>query len=89
MFILDVDECASGAHNCSQVCTDTMGSFKCDCLLGYETYKDGYSCFGMKESNNDHCVKLQMPVLVTVNWTIMKCTMHGNVFSMDYMSDDI
>lgn len=33
----NVDECANGAHNCDvrATCSDTAGSFVCDCNLGY------------------------------------------------------
>lgn len=30
----DIDECNVGTHNCSQVCTNTGGSFDCSCQIG-------------------------------------------------------
>ena len=33
----DIDECLRQLHNCSEnaLCTDTIGSFECDCFNGY------------------------------------------------------
>ena len=42
-----MDECAAGADDCSQVCLDTIGSFECDCLDGYQLSKDGHTCHGL------------------------------------------
>ena len=42
----DIDECASGAHVCSDValCLNTPGSYNCSCLDGYDG--DGFNCTG-------------------------------------------
>ncbi|CAH0730104.1 unnamed protein product, partial [Brenthis ino] len=32
----DVDECASGAHHCSHVCTNLNGSYSCSCRDGFK-----------------------------------------------------
>ena len=32
----DVDECASGDHDCDQVCNNAQGGFICSCEKGYE-----------------------------------------------------
>ena len=40
---IDVDECA-GTHGCQDTCTNTLGSFMCDCLEGYMLDSDGNSC---------------------------------------------
>ena len=41
----DLDECLR-AHNsvCSQVCNNTLGSFACSCLTGYQLRPDGRTC---------------------------------------------
>ncbi|XP_078412521.1 thrombomodulin-like [Cetorhinus maximus] len=38
----DFNECASGY--CDEECTNTFGSFKCDCKEGFELQEDGVSC---------------------------------------------
>ena len=37
MYILDIDECNLTIHNCdiNAVCTDSVGSFECECNHGY------------------------------------------------------
>ena len=44
---LDIDECATGTHNCSSdaVCNNTKGAFNCECKQGHEG--DGHNCTGM------------------------------------------
>ena len=41
--ILDIDECTSGVP-CQQICTNTRGSFQCNCSSGYTV--DGNMCNG-------------------------------------------
>ena len=42
----DIDECGSGAHDCSSVavCLNTPGSYNCSCHDGYDG--DGLNCTG-------------------------------------------
>ena len=42
---LDIDECSDGTHDCSQTCTNTVGSFTCGCNNGY--LQNGTTCNGM------------------------------------------
>ena len=46
VLILDIDECASDKHNCSEdaVCNNTKGSFNCACKPGFTG--NGYKCAG-------------------------------------------
>ena len=46
-FCVDIDECVTGRHNCSENanCTNTNGSFTCQCKEGYTG--DGVECEGM------------------------------------------
>ena len=38
----DIDECASPQHNdCSQICENLRGSFRCSCFPGYKIKKKG------------------------------------------------
>ena len=43
---LDLDECRGNNNHCHQnaVCTNTLGSYKCQCATGYSG--DGFSCSG-------------------------------------------
>lgn len=43
-FFKEIDECALGTHGCQQICINTMGSYKCDCRLGFELHSDGKRC---------------------------------------------
>ena len=42
----DVRECLTGAHNCSQLCVELAGRYKCRCIDGYELADDQVTCNG-------------------------------------------
>ena len=46
LSISDINECGQGTDNChaNAQCTDTVGSFQCDCLPGFEG--NGVTCNG-------------------------------------------
>ena len=44
---LDIDECGLGTHQCAQNCSDTVGSYTCNCRTGYTLNADGQHCDGM------------------------------------------
>ena len=46
-ILSDTDECSDGTHNCSQICTNTNGSFTCGCINGYLLDLDEVTCKGM------------------------------------------
>ena len=50
----DIDECAEGLDDCdvSADCFNTLGSFLCSCMEGYEG--DGRICRGLHPSFNFH-----------------------------------
>ena len=43
----DIDECYLEADGCTQLCTNTPGSFRCGCNMGYQLISDNKSCAGM------------------------------------------
>ena len=45
-FIIDIDECRSNTDGCSQVCTNTVGSYVCSCNSGYRLSEDRHTCNG-------------------------------------------
>ena len=46
-FFSDVDECTSGTHDCdtNAACTNTLGSFSCQCHTSSHYYGDGKTCY--------------------------------------------
>ncbi|KFP02845.1 Cartilage matrix protein, partial [Calypte anna] len=42
------DLCATGDHDCEQLCISIPGSYKCACKEGFVLNNDGKSCSGMK-----------------------------------------
>ena len=47
---VDIDECQTREHNCSQNCSNTLGSFECKCKAGYTLQGDGTTCAGSMHS---------------------------------------
>ena len=48
LFILsDIDECQSNSTNsCQFACVNTLGSYRCECPVGYRLGADGKNCQG-------------------------------------------
>ena len=44
-FLLDTNECSSNNGGCNQTCINEIGSFHCECDIGY-TLDDGLGCTG-------------------------------------------
>ena len=40
----EIDECALGISGCSQICTNTIGSFSCACYYGYQLDANNKTC---------------------------------------------
>ena len=45
-YCTDINECDMENGDCDQVCMNTMGSFTCSCMMGYEINDDGMTCDG-------------------------------------------
>ncbi|MCP9265517.1 Metalloendopeptidase [Dirofilaria immitis] len=43
-FITDLDECRNNNAGCQQRCTNTIGSYQCECENGYVLADDGHNC---------------------------------------------
>ncbi|VDN19242.1 unnamed protein product, partial [Gongylonema pulchrum] len=43
-FITDLDECSNNNAGCQQHCTNTIGSYRCECENGYVLADDGHNC---------------------------------------------
>lgn len=54
----DVNECAFGSGPCSQICTNTLGSFTCSCEEGFQLASDGRGCIGMLVATLLHSLPL-------------------------------
>ena len=52
----DVNECHS-VNDCSDMCVNTVGSFRCACNPGYELESDRYTCIGEQPRHTDHPAK--------------------------------
>ena len=46
VIFIDIDECAENTDNCSQNCSDTLGSYQCVCYDGYTLDSDQHTCNG-------------------------------------------
>ena len=46
VFLTDINECANNG-TCDQICINTIGSFVCECNLGYQLNNDLMTCSGM------------------------------------------
>ena len=42
----DIDECSEGISGCTQLCTNTIGSYRCTCQYGYQLGIDNHTCLG-------------------------------------------
>lgn len=45
-IIIDINECIEGFSTCSQICTNTNGSYTCNCMNGYTLNSDDHLCTG-------------------------------------------
>ena len=50
-FPTDIDECEQGLDGCDHNCTNTVGSYICTCMDGYELESDNHNCTGMQIIN--------------------------------------
>ena len=46
LFLIDTNECRLSNGGCSQLCTNTIGSYQCNCRNGYELSDNEIDCDG-------------------------------------------
>lgn len=63
VILAEYDECATDHHGCDHICVNTLGSFKCECKIGYELHSDGKKCEGKSQF-------LKPPIIIT----FLNCT---------------
>ena len=44
--ITEFDECSLSNHGCDHLCMNQLGSYSCECKIGYEIHSDGKRCEG-------------------------------------------
>ena len=49
---VDIDECSAGTSGCSQLCTNTIGSYYCSCYSGYSLDHNGHNCTVSQQSSS-------------------------------------
>ena len=59
LFLLpDINECILAVSGCSQLCLNTIGGFKCDCITGYELTADNVTCAGEAQKSSELLLRL-------------------------------
>ena len=51
----DMNECLADNGGCQQDCFNNVGSYTCDCNVGYSLAGDGQSCVGKDKEQIKHC----------------------------------
>ena len=88
----DINECANDFLNgCNQICTNTIGSFLCECNSGYELGDDLMTCSGLYNNIMSHLstfVIIVFPDKQKMFTYIKKCTsiIHNYFFLQILMS---
>ena len=56
----DIDECIEGTSGCDQICNNTVGSYNCSCMTGYQLSSDDHNCNDVNECtiNNGGCEQI-------------------------------
>ena len=75
--LLDIDECLTANHGCTQTCDNTVGSYECCCLDGYELDSDNYTCIGkitisVYAYDDVYCVHLKLQLYSKLLYCVFK-----------------
>ena len=68
----DVDECLTNNAGCHQECINNLGSYTCNCAVGYYLGEDGHQCHGksccwQRDKECLLCGGIKLPRLVHVH----------------------
>ncbi|MGH0116933.1 UNVERIFIED_CONTAM: hypothetical protein FKN15_026627 [Acipenser sinensis] len=64
-FFSDKDECSKDNGGCQHVCTNTFGSYSCQCRNGFILHENAHDC---KEAGCEHKVTSAEGVISSPNW---------------------
>ena len=70
MMHTDIDECATSSP-CEQICTNTIGSFRCSCRDGFDEDVDGISCNGKCVVKRSCCIQDQDGLLSLLKFSVL------------------
>ena len=73
MCILDIDECSENDDNCSQNCSNTIGSYQCSCNDGYALDSDQHNCNGnIYNYINHETLTVHMHIIILLRGLIVQ-----------------
>ena len=78
-MFLDVDECFEGSSNCTQLCVNVDGSYKCNCSSGYALNSNGKDCDGESKK------RLRYKEMRYVSYDVIKSQRESEFFSFTGM----
>lgn len=60
LWQIGINECSEGTSGCSQICSDTDGSYLCSCQSGYQLDTNNHTCNDINECtvNNGGCQEM-------------------------------
>ena len=62
-MLVDIDECLEDIDGCGQRCSNTVGSYTCNCNSGYRLDSDRHTCNGNKNAYTLAITPLMLMVL--------------------------
>ena len=77
VLIIDIDECGLGTSNCTQLCSNTIGSYLCGCNNGYILGMDNITCNGKTLIYIIFCEPLYSILQTSMNAYFIQVTAHN------------
>ena len=75
MFHSDIDECEQGSAGCDHNCNNTVGSYFCTCMDGYELESDNHTCTG-----NRYITTLCTTYFPSLILHVINCTVYIHMY---------